>query len=310
MTDSLNVAITREEISKDDVPQYDNTSARTHLKRNLNIVTLPTIVTTPIYSKDTSNSIRKIESGFYDYYVFLSAHSVGFFFGLIEKEKRSEAILQNIKKSNSANTNFIAIGPKTKQAIERHGLRADLASPHNKANYSLNGIIEFLDLLDKSMSKEKIKILIPRSAESQKSNNSITKTFRNLVLDQVFFYETREYKKLEKSDQWNKFKRLIHHNELECIIFTSPSAARAFFKTVTDSANNIIPDSIKQQVPPSPQPLSDIKKGQELMDSLGIKSIVSLGPKTSEELKKRNIMYIEPQEHTVRGALECLLEQI
>jgi uroporphyrinogen-III synthase len=306
LTGSINIAITREEIEKDDVPQQDNIDACSRLKKNLNILPLPTIVTAPIYSKDTSSSLKKIESGFYDYYVFLSAHSVDFFFALLEKEKRSHTILQNIKKSNSTNTNFIAIGPKTKQAIERHGLRADLATPHNKAKYSLNGITEFLDQLDKGTAKEKTKILMPRSSESQKSNNGITKTFRNLVLDQVFFYETREYNKIGESDQWDKFKRLTHHKELGYIIFTSPSAARAFFKTVTDSANNILPDSLKQQAPS----LSDIKNGQQLMDSLGIKSIVSLGPKTSEELKKRNIVFIEPQEHTVFGALECLLDQI
>jgi uroporphyrinogen-III synthase len=45
------------------------------------------------------------------------------------------------------------------------------------------------------------------------------------------------------------------------------------------------------------------------MDCLGIKSIVSLGPKTSEELKKRKIVYMESEEHTVKGAIKYLLEK-
>ena len=43
---------------------------------------------------------------------------------------------------------------------------------------------------------------------------------------------------------------------------------------------------------------------------LGIKLIISMGPKTSEELKKRNIAYLESAEHTVNGALKYLLKII
>ena len=49
---------------------------------------------------------------------------------------------------------------------------------------------------------------MPRSAESVKSNNYITKTYKNLILDQVFFYETVEYNKKENRE-WKKFKELV-----------------------------------------------------------------------------------------------------
>ena len=78
---------------------------------------------------------------------------------------------------------------------------------------------------------------MPRSAESQKSNNLITKTYKNLILEQVFFYETIEYNKIEESIEWNKFKNLVHQKELKYLIFTSPSAVRAFFKIIVN--NNI-----------------------------------------------------------------------
>jgi uroporphyrinogen-III synthase len=61
---------------------------------------------------------------------------------------------------------------------------------------------------------------------------------------------------------------------------------------------------------PSTQPPLSVTNAQELMDSLGIKLIVSLGPKTSEELKKRNIEFLESKENTVKGALEHLLERL
>ena len=53
--------------------------------------------------------------------------------------------------------------------------------------------------------------------------------------------------------------------------------------------------------------LSNIKNEQELLNFLGIKVIISIGPKTSEELKKRNIVYLESEEHTINGALKYLL---
>ena len=161
--------------------------------------------------------------GFYDYYVFLSARSVDFFFKLIKMEKNARSILENISENNKTRNNFIAIGPKTKKAIEKYNLNANLASPYNRAKFSLNSVTEFLDQLDKGNGKEKIKILMPRSMESQKSNNTIAKTYKNLSLDQVFFYETVEFSETEKSCQWNKFRNLIYHKDIYCILFTTPT---------------------------------------------------------------------------------------
>ena len=53
---------------------------------------------------------------------------------------------------------------------------------------------------------------------------------------------------------------------------------------------------------------STIKNEQELLNFLGIKLIISIGPKTSEELKKRNIAYLESAEHTIKGTLNHLLK--
>ena len=108
----------------------------------------------------------------------------------------------------------------------------------------------------------KIKILIPRSAESQKSNNLITKKYKNLILEQVFFYETSEYNKIKQSDQWSKFKSLVKQKELEYLIFTSPSTVRAFFKIIV---NNIYPGKEKEQTIVTIL-LSTIKNEQELLN--------------------------------------------
>ena len=56
-------------------------------KKNINIILLPTIITIPLYSKDITDSIKKIEDGFYNYYIFLSTHAVDIFFKRIKREK-------------------------------------------------------------------------------------------------------------------------------------------------------------------------------------------------------------------------------
>ncbi len=314
----INIAITKEKIEENDVPYKDIEE----FKKNINIILLPTITTVPLYSKDITDSIKKIEEGFYNYYIFLSAHAVDIFFKRIKKEENFNIILHQIQSTNKRyKNNFIAIGPKTKKEIEENNLNVDLASDaaanhnyilisdNNKKDYSINSIIEFLDNLDKSNKEreEKIKILIPRSAESQKSNNLITKKYKNLILEQVFFYEIIEYNKLERSSQWSKFKSLVNQKELEYLIFTSPSTVRAFFKIIV---NNIYQGEEKEEEKESVILLSTMKNEQELLDFLGIKLIISLGPKTSEELKKRNIVYLESAEHTVNGALKYLLKII
>jgi uroporphyrinogen-III synthase len=319
---NLNIAITREYIEENDIPLPDIHN----FNIKLNIIALPTITTIPLYSKDISDSIKKIESGFYDYYIFLSANSVNIFFKIIKKEKDHDNIIKALYRSNKKKSNnIIAIGPKTKKEIEKYNLKAYLystaaiaASPNYGNNnnildsdtkttdYSLNSIVEFLDNLDKSNAIEKIKILIPRSTESQKSNNLITKKYANLILDQVFFYQTIEFNKIKESNEWKKFKNLVEKKELKYIIFTSPSTVRAFFKII---ANNVYLRE-EEEENKSSLLLPTNKNEQELINFLGIKLIISIGPKTSEELKKRDIVYLESAEHTIKGALKCLLKSI
>jgi len=76
LTDTINIAITKEEIDDDDIPQQNTI----YCDGKINIITLPTIVTIPLFSKSISATIKKIGDGFYDYYIFLSAHSVNIFF--------------------------------------------------------------------------------------------------------------------------------------------------------------------------------------------------------------------------------------
>jgi len=93
----INVAITKESIEENDIPQFNNSNK---FKYKINIIAIPTILTVPIYSKEIYNSIKKIEENYYDYYIFASAHSLNIFFKTIKNEKKAEDILEKIIKSN------------------------------------------------------------------------------------------------------------------------------------------------------------------------------------------------------------------
>jgi uroporphyrinogen-III synthase len=224
---------------------------------------------------------------------------------------------------NKANC-FIAIGPKTKKEIEKNKIKAILAidasfSPsirnindnnkipldNIKTDYSINNIMEILEKMDKENEKngQKAKILMPRSLESLTSHNFIIKNYKNLILDQVFFYETREFDRVKESNEWKKFQNIIYNKKIISIIFTSPSTVRSFFSIL---ANNFFTQRNQYEFKSIP----NIKNDQELLSNLGIRKIISLGPKTSEELKRRNLTYTQPKEHTIKGALDHLLKLI
>ena len=121
----INIAITKEEIKESDIPQFNN---QNKFKEKIKIVPIPTILTVPIYSKEISNSLKKIEKNYYDYYIFVSAHSVNIFFKTIKNEKNAENILEKIKKSyENNNNNFIAIGPKTKKELEKNNIKGEIS---------------------------------------------------------------------------------------------------------------------------------------------------------------------------------------
>jgi len=325
---NINIAITKEDT---DIKTDTFLQSSYYIGKKINLISLPTIITVPLYTEEIKKSLKKIEEGFYDYYIYLSANAVNIFFNKIKEEKTYSKIIENIQRINKDNfdSSIIAIGPKTKKEIEKYGLKANIAEFSNiqkkedgykrigiyrkevfqkEPDYSSKSIISFLDNLNNNIKEGiKIKILIPRSSESQQSNNIITKKYDNIILDQIFYYKTLEYNNIKDSIQWNIFKELTEKKKLKYILFTSPSTIRAFFKIIS---NNLYKENKNDFGKKFQQFLLEQKNDQEILNCLGIKLIISIGPKTSEELKKREIAYIESTEHTVDGSLKHLFKTI
>jgi len=281
-----NIIITREKIEDKDIP-IDRVLQSQY---KTNIIMLPVIQIVPIISTEINNKIEEIKKGVYDQLLFLSANSVEIFFNIIENKSNKVEIKNKVEELS-----IISIGPKTKKTIEEKGLKASLVT--NSSNYSLNEIINYLDLLDKEIffsNRKKLKILVPRSLESLKSQNYINRQFHKIILDQIFIYETTEFNKVSESQEWTKFIELDKNHE-NYIIFTSPSSVRAFFNIITKK--NLIK-------------MTKSTNDKEMLLYKGIKKIISIGPKTSQELHSRKIEYIEAEHHTIQGALVSLFKNI
>jgi uroporphyrinogen-III synthase len=263
---------------------------------NIKLIALPVININKIDSQEVKESFKKISNGFYNYCIFLSSNAVKIFFDMAKNEHDYERIMDELNKMK-----LIVIGPKTKKILQNYGFESKLGSSTTSINdkkYSSSEIIEFLENLEREYKtkyqKEIPKILMPRSAESIRSNNYINRKFKYIILDQVFFYETSENKNASNSENWKELLELPNRNKKNFLIFTSPSTVRSFFKIMYTQFSQV----------------SDHKSEREVIQALNVNMVISIGPKTSLELKKNKIDFTESSEYTINGALGLILRLI
>jgi uroporphyrinogen-III synthase len=224
------IVITNEGVLMDDLQNQNIDQA--HLNR-IELIALPTISFNKIDSQEVRESFKRLSSGFYNYCIFLSSNAVKIFFEIAKNEHNYERIIEELNQIS-----IIVIGPKTKKTLQGYGFESKLGSSTNiiDKKYSSSEIIEFLENLERECKleyqKEIPKILMPRSAESVRSDNYIDTKFKYIILDQVFLYETRENKNVSNSVEWKRLLELANRNEKTFLIFTSPSTVRSFFKII------------------------------------------------------------------------------
>lgn len=278
----VNIIITRASISQEDLPNWNH---KEQIK--FNYITLPLLSFQRIDSDEVRYSIERIRQNYYDVLVFLSANAVNIFFEILREQSDSNALFKNL-----ANMKFVVIGPKTMKALSNYGIIAELANS-NSSNYSSSEVIHFLMKLDeenKYGNNDKYsRILLPRSAESMRSDNYIKHNFDTIFLDQVLFYEIKDKTKPSNFEQLRKIINTSKGDEKNFMIFTSASAVRIFFQEVISEF---------------PQLMG--MRDKEILHQLSAGVILSIGPKTSIELKKRGIDYEESSNHTINGVLELI----
>jgi uroporphyrinogen-III synthase len=171
--------------------------------------------------------------------------------------------------STLSSTEVIAIGPKTKQELENRGVRVDLMPD----TFSTIGLVKMFSN-ERQTGK---RIIIPRSGEA---GDYASKELTNIGMDvdEVFLYRVRTAK---VTPALKRVYKMILEKKVDAIVFTSASNARSFMEIIESLDNNIKFDGVK---------------------------IVSIGPFTSAELRKRGLDYYEARNHTIDGTVEAVKE--
>jgi uroporphyrinogen-III synthase len=220
-------------------------------------IALPAIEIVPKGPEVAEQFIDKLRKKKHYYCAFMSQQAVNILFDLARDK------IAPVLKS----TTVIAVGPKTKQSLEEHGIKVGLVLE----KFSSFGLIDLLSRIEPAGKK----IIIPRSGAA---NNFATAALIRLGMDvdEILLYTVRT-RAVEPI--WKEFCDLLLQKRVDAIIFTSASNVNSFFEI-----------------------MDRVSKDELQLDS--ITKVVSIGPFTSKVLRGRGIDCFEAEEHTVRGALQ------
>ena len=220
-------------------------------------IALPAIEIVPKGPEVAEQFIDKLRKKKHYYCAFMSQQAVNILFDLARDK------IAPVLKS----TTVIAVGPKTKQSLEEHGIKVGLVLE----KFSSFGLIDLLSRIEPAGKK----IIIPRSGAA---NNFATDALIRLGMDvdEILLYTVRT-RAVEPI--WKEFYDLLLQKRVDAIIFTSASNVNSFFEI-----------------------MDKVSKDELQLDS--ITKVVSIGPFTSKVLRDRGIECFEAEEHTVRGALQ------
>ena len=261
MIDGKTIAITR---SKDDSEEFIELVTQ----QNANPITLPTIELISKGEKIVDEFLETIEKENPDYSVFMSSKAVTLLIDSAKNTSKFQALQLAI-----ANTIVIAVGPKTKDALEQENIKVAYV-PQRYSSVGVGEVFTKLSAVGK-------KAIIPRSGASTPFlKNLLEKIGINVV--ELYLYDVCAFR---DPTEWNDFRQLFSQNKIDGVIFTSASSVRAFFEIMTK-------DFVLDQ----------------LVQLLAQTKVIAIGPFTADELKKFNVQNIIANVHTVRGSVDAVLE--
>lgn len=259
MMEGKTIAITRsEEDSEEFVELVSNEKATP--------IPLPTIELVSKGEKIVDEFLESIKQDDPDYSVFMSSKAVKLLFDSAKKISMYEKLQLAV-----ANTIVIAVGPKTKTALETEGIKV----AHMPDRYSSVGIGEVFTRLN-AVGK---KVVVPRSGASTPFLKNLLEKI-GLVVKEIHLYDVCAFR---DTSQWNNFRKLFSENKVDGIVFTSASSVRAFFEIMKKDYND-----------------------STLLNNLQKTKIVSIGPFTAEELNKSHVNNTVADVHTVPGAFQTI----
>jgi len=253
------IAITRsEEDSEEFIELVSHENARP--------IPLPTIELVSKGDKIVDEFLESIQQYDPDYSVFMSSKAVKLLFDTAKKNSKYEKLQLAV-----ANTIVIAVGPKTKTALEAEEIKVSYI-PKRFSSVGVGEVLTRLNAVGK-------KVLVPRSGAS-------TPFLRNLLekigldVKEIHLYDVQSFGDVS---QWKEFSELFSQNKIDGIVFTSASSVRAFFDILEKNFDE-----------------------KTLLNNLQKTKIVSIGPFTAEELNKFNVKNSVANVYTISGAFQTL----
>ena len=235
-------------------------------QNNANPIPLPTIELVSKGEKIVEEFLNLVKSENPDYSVFLSSKAVKILFDTAKNVGNFEKLQLAV-----ANTMVMSVGPKTTATLNTYGIKAN----HEPKNSSSVGVGEEFSQIN-AVGK---KVIIPRSGAS----NSFLKDLLNKIGINVVELHLYDVCAFRDTTQWNGFRELFSQNKVDGIVFTSASSVRGFFEIMSKDYGM-----------------------DALLDNLEKLSVVSIGPFTSDELKKFKVKNTVAEVHTVAGAFDAM----
>lgn len=230
-------------------------------------IPLPTIELVSKGEKIVDEFLDSVKTYNPDYSVFMSSKAVKLLFDTAKESGKLETLQLAI-----ANTIVISVGPKTTIALEEQGIKVN---HHPSETFSSVGVGELFTQLN-AVGK---KVIVPRSGAS----TPFLKELLNKIGIDVFEIHLYDVCAFRDTSKWNGFRELFSKNKVDGVVFTSASSVRGFFEIMTKDYDE-----------------------NTLLDNLAKLSVVSIGPFTSDELKKFKVKNTVAEVHTVAGAFDAM----
>ncbi|MDH3610610.1 MAG: uroporphyrinogen-III synthase [Nitrosopumilus sp.] len=257
------IAITR---SKEDSSEFIDLAT----KNNAKPLPLPTIELVSKGEKIVDEFLNSVKHYDPDYSVFMSSKAVKLLFDTARKVSKFDQLQLAV-----ANTIVMAVGPKTKTALEQEGIKVAYV-PNTFSSVGVGELFTKLHAVGK-------KVIVPRSGASTPFLKELLNKI-GIDVKEIHLYDVCAFR---DTTQWNEFREIFSQNKIDGIVFTSASSVRAFFEIMSKDYS-----------------------GNSLIEKLQKSSIVAIGPFTADELKNFKVKNTISEVHTVLGSFETIKETL
>jgi len=257
------LAITR---SQEDSSEFIDLATNNNAKP----LPLPTIELVSKGEKIVDEFLNSVKQYDPDYSVFMSSKAVKLLFDTARKVSKFDQLQLAV-----ANTIVMAVGPKTRTALETEGIKV----AHVPNTFSSVGVGELFTKLH-AVGK---KVIVPRSGASTPFLKELLNKI-GIDVNEIHLYDVCAFR---DTTQWNEFREIFSQNKIDGIVFTSASSVRAFFEIMSKDYDE-----------------------NSLIERLQKSLVVAIGPFTADELKNFKVKNTVSEEHTVLGSFDTIKEML